>query len=74
MRRKASALLVVGFVEEGVEGVREPLLDPRRFGIGGAADGVPLWDDGFEVFREDGKDDSEGRRLEMVIEPLVEGR
>lgn len=42
--------------------------------MGGAADGAPLWVDGFEVFREDGKEDNEGRRLEVVVEPLVEGR
>jgi hypothetical protein len=74
VRREASALLAAGCVEEGVEGVHELLFDPGRFGMGGAADGMPLWVDGFEVFREDGKEDNEGRRLEVVIEPLVEGR
>lgn len=61
-------------MEDGVEGVRELLLDPRRFGMAGAAVDMPLWVDRFEVFREDGKEDSEGRWLEVVIEPLVEGR
>ncbi len=61
-------------MEDGVEGVRELLLiDPRRFGMGGT-DGTPFWVDGFEMFREDGKEDNEGRRLPVVVEPLVEGR
>ena len=42
--------------------------------MGGAAGDTPFWVDGFEVVREDGKEDSEGRRLEIVMEPLVEGR
>ena len=61
-------------MEEGVDGVRELLVDPRRIGIGGAADGVVFWADGLEPVRDDGKEDSEGRRLEAEEEPLVEGR
>jgi len=64
----------VGCVEEGLEGVRELLIEPRRFGMGGAAFGVPFWVDGFEIVREEGNEDNEGRRLEVVMEPLVEGR
>ena len=60
-------------MEEGVEGVRELPMDPR-FGTGGAADGMPFWTEGLDGIREDGNEDNEGRRLELVIEPLVEGR
>ena len=60
-------------MEEGLDGVRELLFDPWRLGMGGAVEDMPFWVDGFEVVRDDGKEDNEGRRLEVVIEPLVEG-
>ena len=69
-----SVLWAIGCVEEGLDVVRELLFDPRRFGMGGAAEDMPFWIEGFEVVREDGKDDKEGRRLEAEIEPLVDGR
>ena len=54
--------------------VFELLTDARRFGMGGAADVMPCWLDRFDGIREDGKEDNEGRRVELVMEPLVEGR
>ena len=54
--------------------MRELLVDPRRIGIRGAAEGAAFCADGFEGVRDEGKEDSDGRRLEAVVEPLVEGR
>ena len=67
----------VGWVEEGVGGVRELLLTDSHRGRGGAMP-VPLRIEGLEGVRVEGKEDREVWRLRIVfalpIVPLVEGR
>lgn len=53
------ALFTSGMVEEGVEGVRELLMDPRCGRGGWFAVWMPFWIEGFDGVRDDGKDDSD---------------
>ena len=53
------ALLTTGMVEEGVEGVRELLMDPRCGRGGWFTVWMPFGIEGFDGVRDDGKDDSD---------------
>ena len=68
-----------GFTEEGVDGVRELLIEPRRGTGGGFAVGMPFRIEGFDGVRDEGKEESEPCRLRLLLAvpllpPLVEGR
>ena len=65
-------------MEDGVEGVRERLADPRYGKGGGFSVGMPLRTDGFEGVREEGTEDDEPWMLRLLLwvpdVPVVDGR
>lgn len=67
-----------GFREDGVDGVRELLAEPRCGRGGGFSAIMPLRMEGFEGVREDGTEDSEPCLCNLPFDvpevPLVDGR
>ena len=64
-------------VDEGVDGLRELLMEPRCGRGGWFPIGIPFLIEGFDGVREDGNEESEPWRpmlLVVPVVPLVEGR
>ena len=71
--------LTPGVVDDGVEGVRELLLDPRGLLRGRITVGMPLRMEVVDGVRDDGKEDKEVCRFRLLCElplpdvPFVDG-